>query len=75
MVTEINIYIEPITDDRPSLKAYKEYMCSKYRVKSVDDIDISIQEYAEKMEIFEGGWRAKEMQLLNRVLNRGAEND
>ena len=70
MITEFQIFVEPITEDRPSLKAYKEYMCNKYRVKSVNDIKISIQEYADKMDIFEAGWQAKESQLLERLLNK-----
>ena len=69
MITGLQILVEPITEDRPSLKAYKEYMCNKYRVKSVNDIKISVQEYADKMDIFEAGYSAKEMQLLNRALN------
>ena len=39
--------------DSPSLKAFREYMCNKYHVKSVDDIDISTKEYAEYLTVFE----------------------
>ena len=62
------IFIEPITEDRPSLKAFKEYMCNHYRVQSVDDIKITVQEYAELMTVFEAGWGAKEQMLLDRIL-------
>jgi hypothetical protein len=37
-------------------------------VQSVNDINITIQEYAELMTIFEAGWSAKEQYLLNRML-------
>ena len=62
------IFIEPVTEDRPSLKAFKEYMCNHYRVQSVNDIEMTVQEYAELMTIFEAGWSAKEQFLLNRML-------
>ncbi len=62
------IFIEPITEDRPSLKAFKDYMCNHYRVQSVNDINITVQEYAELMKVFEAGWCAKEQMLLDRVL-------
>ena len=44
--------------DRPSLKAFKNYMCNKYEVKNVGDIDMSIKEYADLMEVFEAGYAA-----------------
>lgn len=66
--TEFEIFIEPITEDRPSLKAFKEYMCNHYRVKSVNDIEMTIQEYAELMTVFEAGWSAKEQMLLDKIL-------
>ena len=61
------IFIEPVTEDRPSLKAFKEYMCNHYRVQSVNDINITVQEYAELMTVFEAGWSAKEQMLLDRI--------
>lgn len=45
--------------DRPSLKAFKKYICNKYRVENVDDVPITIQEYAEQLIIFESGWGAR----------------
>ena len=62
------IFIEPVTEDRPSLKAFKDYMCNHYRVQSVNDINITVQEYAELMTVFEAGWSAKEQMLLDRIL-------
>ena len=62
------IFIEPVTEDRPSLKAFKDYMCNHYRVQSVGDINITVQEYAELMTVFEAGWSAKEQMLLDRIL-------
>lgn len=60
--------------ERPSLTAFKEWMCNRYRVKSVDDIPISVNEYAEKMTIFEAGWSAREHELLDRMLSKAVEN-
>lgn len=45
--------------DSPSLKAFREYMCNKYHVKSVDDIDISTT-------VFEAGYGAKEKEIIDR---------
>lgn len=70
MKTGLEIFIEPITEDRPSLKAFKKYMCNKYRVENVNEIKITIQEYAEQMDIFESGWYAKEQMLIDRLLNK-----
>lgn len=65
----LEIIVE-IAEDRPSLKAFKEYMCNKYRVKSVDEIDMTVNEYADFMDVFEAGWGAKEKMLLDRALSR-----
>ena len=43
-------------------------MCNHYRVQSVNDINITVQEYAELMTVFEAGWSAKEQVLLDRIL-------
>ena len=66
---EIEIKVE--TGDRPSLKAFKEYMCNKYRVQSVNDIPISINEYADMMDLFERGWAAREQAFIDRVMAGG----
>ena len=52
--------------DSPSLKAFREYMCNKYHVKSVDDIDISTKEYADLLTVFEAGYAAKEKEIIDR---------
>ncbi len=56
--------------DRPSLKAFKNYMCNKYEVKNVDDIDMSIKEYADLMEVFEAGYAAKEKEIIDRLFKK-----
>lgn len=66
---ELEIIIE-VAEDRPSLKAFKEYMCNKYHVKSVDEIDMTVNEYADFMDVFEAGWGAKEKMLIDRALSR-----
>ena len=60
--------------DRPSLKAFKNYMCNKYEVKNVDDIDMSIKEYADLMEVFEAGYAAKEKEIIDRLFEKKEEN-
>lgn len=59
------------TEDRPSLKAFKKYICNKYQVKNVDDSPLSIKEYAAQMELFESGWYAKEQTILDKLLFGG----
>lgn len=65
----MNIQIE-ISDlaDRPSMKAFRKYICNKYRVENVDDVPITIDEYVEQMTIFESGWGAREQALLDKLL-------
>lgn len=61
--------------DRPSLKAFKNYMCNKYKVKNVDYIDMPIKEYADLMEVFEAGYTAKEKEIIDRLFEKmEAEN-
>ena len=62
----ITLEVIPMEVDRPSLKAFKNYMCNKYEVKNVDDIDMPIKEYADLMEIFEAGYVAKEKEIIDR---------
>ena len=62
----LTLEVIPMEVDRPSLKAFKNYMCNKYEVKNVDDIDMSIKEYADLMEIFEAGYTAKEKEIIDR---------
>lgn len=56
--------------DRPSLKAFKNYMCNKYEAKNVDDIDMPIKEYADLMEVFEAGYAAKEKEIIDRLFKK-----
>lgn len=60
--------------DRPSLKAFKNYMCNKYKVKNVDYIDMPIKEYADLMEVFEAGYAAKEKEIIDRLFEKKEEN-
>jgi hypothetical protein len=62
----LTLEVIPMEVDRPSLKAFKNYMCNKYEVKNVDDIDMPIKEYADLMEIFEAGYAAKEKEIIDR---------
>ena len=59
-----------VEEERPSLKAFKTYMCNKYRVKNVNDIPISINEYADLMQVFEAGYRAKEQEIFDKVVEK-----
>ena len=62
------IEVIPVGQDRPSLKAFKDFICNKYRVKSVNDLPMSINEYADLMQVFEAGWSARESEILNKML-------
>lgn len=55
------------TEERESLKKFKEYICNRYRVKNVNDTPISIEEYAELMTIYEAGWDAREQLLVDKL--------
>ena len=59
-----------VETERPSLKAFKEYMCNRYRVKTVNDLPMSVNEYADFMQAFEAGWSAKEKEMLDKMLER-----
>lgn len=56
--------------ERPSLKAFKTYICARYRVKNVNDLPMSTSEYGNLMSIFEAGWGAREQEFINRTLER-----
>lgn len=51
-----SVEVVSVGQDRPSLKAFKDFICNKYRVKSVNDLPMSINEYADLMQVFEAGW-------------------
>lgn len=59
-----------VSQDRPSLKAFKDFICNKYRVKSVNDLPMSVNEYADLMQVFEAGWSAREHEIINRMLEK-----
>lgn len=64
---KIAVQFIPIEEDRDSLKAFKKYICSKYRVKSVDDVPLTMHEYADMMQIYEAGWQAREQKLVDEL--------
>jgi len=66
----LTLEVIPMKVDRPSLKAFKNYMCNKYEVKNVDDIDMPIKEYADLMEVFEAGYAAKEKEIIDRLFKK-----
>lgn len=64
---EIAVQFIPMEEDRDSLKAFKEYICNKYRVKSVDDVPLTSYEYADMMQMYEAGWQAREQKLVDEL--------
>lgn len=64
------IEVVPMESERPSLKAFKTYICARYRVESVNDLPMSTSEYGNLMSIFEAGWGAREQEFINRTLER-----
>lgn len=68
-----NIEVVPMESERPSLKAFKTYICARYRVENVNDLPMSTSEYANLMSIFEAGWSAREQEFINKMLEKGAE--
>lgn len=56
------------------VEAFENYMCNKYEVKNVDDIDMSIKEYADLMEVFEAGYVEKEKEIIDRLFEKMEEN-
>ena len=66
----LTLEVIPMKADRPSLKAFKNYMCNKYKVKNVDYIDMPIKEYADLMDVFEAGYTAKEKEIIDRLLEK-----
>lgn len=66
----LSVEVIPVSQDRPSLKAFKDFICNKYRVKSVNDLSMSINEYADLMQVFEAGWSAREQEFINRMLEK-----
>lgn len=69
------IEVIPLDEDRESLKEFKKYICNKYRVENVDDSPLSIKEYADLMEVYEAGWRAREQKIVDNLLNMGNERN
>lgn len=69
----LSIKVIPVEEERPSLKAFKAYLCNKYRVKNVNDIPISINEYADLMQVFEAGYQAKEQEIVDKVIEKCTE--
>ena len=65
-----NIEVVPMEAERPSLKAFKTYICARYRVDNVDDLPMSTSEYANLMSIFEAGWGAREQEFINKSLEK-----
>ena len=55
--------------ERKSLKAFKEWICNHYRVKSVNNLPMSTKEYAEYMIVFEAGYSAKSQEIIDRLIN------
>ena len=54
------IEVVPMESERPSLKAFKAYICARYRVENVNDLPLTVNEYANLMSIFEADWGARE---------------
>lgn len=66
----LNIEVVPMESERPSLKAFKAYICARYRVKNVNDLPMSTSEYGNLMSIFEAGWGAREQEFVNTMLEK-----
>lgn len=65
--------VMPMEAERPSLKAFKTYICARYRVENVNDLPMSTSEYGNLMSVFEAGWGAREQEFIDKMLEKGAE--
>ena len=66
-MTVFRIEVDP--EDK-CLIAFKEWMCRHFKVKTVDDLQMSDNEYCDYMDTFFAGYRAKEQEILDRLASR-----
>lgn len=60
---------EPLTDS-PQRIAFKEFMCKKFNVQSVDDLSMSTKEYCDWMDCWEEAISFRNQELLESSLNK-----
>lgn len=66
---KISITVEPI-DDPPRRIAFKEFMCRKFNVQSVDDLPMSTKEYCDWMDCWEEAISFRNQEMLENIINK-----
>lgn len=70
---KFEVSTEPFADS-PQRIAFKEFMCRKFNVQSVDDLPMSNKEYADWMDCWEEAISFRDQEILENMLKKSDDN-